>query len=83
MLCTVTIAYLYWDETQVIWQKARKGEDIRYLLDKRISFICTKIEKDGMRRTGFVTGLTQENAPIVHPFSYNVDPARALIVAGP
>lgn len=83
MLCNVTIAYLYWDETQVVWQKVHKSEDIRYLWDKHIPFICTKIEKDGTRITGFVTGLTRENAPMIHPFSYNVDPARALVVVGP
>lgn len=82
MLCGVTIAYLYWDETQVIWQKARKYEDIRYVWDKHIPFICTKVEKDGTRIAGFVTGLTRENAPIVHPFSYNGDFTRALVVTG-
>lgn len=83
ILCKVTIAYVYWDETQVIWHKARTSEDIRYLWDKRVPFICTKIEKDGTRRTGFVTDLTRENVPIVHSFSYNVNATCALAVAWP
>lgn len=80
-LRTVTIAYLYWDETVLVWQKTRKCEDIRYLWDKHIPFICIKTEKDGTRRTGFVIGLTRENAPIIHPISYNIDSTRALVVA--
>jgi GIY-YIG catalytic domain len=83
ILCNVTTAYLYWNENLIIWHKTRKYEDIRYLWDKHIPFICTKVEKDGTSITGFVIGLTRENAPVVHPFSYNVDSARALVVAGP
>jgi hypothetical protein len=80
ILCNVTIAYLYWNERLIVWQKTSRREDIRYLWNKHITLICTKIEKDGTSRTGFVVGLTQQNVPLIHPFSYNVDPTRALIV---
>lgn len=83
VLSNVTIAYLRWDETLFLWQTKRKCEDIRYLLDRHIPLICTRLEKDYTHTTGFVTGLTQENIPIIHPFTYSVDSTRAIVVARP
>lgn len=79
LLCNVTIAYLHWDENKFIWHKEQKYEDIRYLWDKHVPTICTIVEKDGTWVAGFVIGLERNNAPLIHPFGYTVDSARALV----
>ncbi len=78
-LSTVTLAFMHWDTTERFAGLTQTmHEDIRYLWDNRIPIICEKVEKDGIIE-GFVTGITRKNIPALHPFSYSIDPTRALI----
>ena len=78
-LSTVTLAFMYWDITERFAGLTQTmHEDIRYLWDNHIPIICEKVERDGIIK-GFVIGITQKNIPVLHPFSYSIDSARALI----
>lgn len=84
LLSSITIAFFDWNNglsSVGLRPKLTKEmqEDIRYLLSKSVPILCTKTEENYKTEEGMITGMTPQNTPHFHPFSYTVDPARAIV----
>ena len=77
ILDTITFAVCYWQTTSTVSQSM--SEDLAYLFNKHVPIICTCYDDSGQTQ-GVVIGLQSKRyLPIIHSFSYTVDPSRSLV----